>query len=556
VSTRADEPPHGGPSTTLVDGAPLAPDRVARNSVSVAAWTIVARATGFLLVAVVAAVLGPTFFGNTYQAVNQIPNLAYELLAGNLIVSLLVPPLVRQLDAGSPAAAERLAGGFLGVITAAFATVSMLLLLTGPIVLRLLTLGVDDPAVREAQLRAGLVLLAFVVPQLVLYGVAGTGMAVQQARGRYGLATAAYSVENLVIVVLLVVYRFAFGAGTDVETVGMLPLIVLGGGSTLAVAVHAGVQWWGARRCGTPLRMRAGWRDPQVTEVAKLAASSIGFAALNALRLFGMLIAAGSVAGGVVAFQLAFGLFNLPVAIGGRPIAWALVPRLTRLSDVGLKRRFLVEWGRGVAISVFVVAPVAVLYAVLAAPIADLVARGAMQGHGADLVAAALAGLAFGVVGESAFIHGTHACYSRRDARIPRDAMAIRVALTACGLVFAVVATDSTATLAVVGISVACGDLISALYLGHRLRRALGAHDRLILPSLLRTVAASGAMALVMVLTARGWTDLGRAVTPAIPGLILTALVGLAGYLVVQAALRSPELEPVRCRVFRTRGRA
>jgi peptidoglycan biosynthesis protein MviN/MurJ (putative lipid II flippase) len=73
-----------------------------RDSVTVALWTAVSRATGLVRVAVIAAVLGPTYLGNTYQFTNSVPNLVYYgLLGGALVSSLLVPTLVKHLAAGS-----------------------------------------------------------------------------------------------------------------------------------------------------------------------------------------------------------------------------------------------------------------------------------------------------------------------------------------------------------------------------------------------------------------------------------------------------------------------
>jgi putative peptidoglycan lipid II flippase len=72
----------------------------AGDSMIVAAWTVLSRVTGLLRFAVVGAVLGPTFFGNTYQFTNSLPNLVYYgFLAGSLFPSLLVPALVRHIDA-------------------------------------------------------------------------------------------------------------------------------------------------------------------------------------------------------------------------------------------------------------------------------------------------------------------------------------------------------------------------------------------------------------------------------------------------------------------------
>src|SRR5438270_5227304 len=88
----------------------------AGDSITVATWTIVSRITGVAKFACIGAVLGPTFFGNTYQFTNSLPNLVYYgFLAGSLFSSLLVPALVRHIDAGNRRASERVAGGFLGM---------------------------------------------------------------------------------------------------------------------------------------------------------------------------------------------------------------------------------------------------------------------------------------------------------------------------------------------------------------------------------------------------------------------------------------------------------
>ncbi|MGH3115333.1 MAG: hypothetical protein ACRDOP_17880, partial [Gaiellaceae bacterium] len=88
---------------------------VAGNSLTVAAWTTISRVTGLGRVVAIAAVLGPTYLGNTYQATNLVPNLVFELLAGSLLAGLIVPPLLRHLADDDLERAARVAGGFLGV---------------------------------------------------------------------------------------------------------------------------------------------------------------------------------------------------------------------------------------------------------------------------------------------------------------------------------------------------------------------------------------------------------------------------------------------------------
>ena len=99
----------------------------ARDTMTVAAWTIVSRVTGMVRVIVIGAILGPTFFGNSYQLTNVLPNLVfYGFLAGSLLSSLLVPALDRHIDAGDRDETARVAGGFLGVEW-------LMLLVAGPV---------------------------------------------------------------------------------------------------------------------------------------------------------------------------------------------------------------------------------------------------------------------------------------------------------------------------------------------------------------------------------------------------------------------------------------
>ena len=84
-----------------------------------AALTVVSRVTGFVRILVVAAVLGTTFLGNTYQSANSVPNILFELIAAGVLQAVLVPALVPHLDRGDRAEAEHIAGSVLGLASVA-----------------------------------------------------------------------------------------------------------------------------------------------------------------------------------------------------------------------------------------------------------------------------------------------------------------------------------------------------------------------------------------------------------------------------------------------------
>jgi len=494
-------------------------------------------------VAVVAAVLGATYFGNTYQATNLLPNLTYEFLTGSLFASLLVPSLVRHVDGRDREAIERIAGGFLGVALLAFAAAAAAAIVAGSLLLRLLSLGVDDPSVVIAQRTVGLPLIAMLMPQVLLYGLAATGGAVMNAHGRFALAAVAPAFESAGVIVTMVTFAAAFGTAPALEEVTTAHLVLLGLGTTTAVGLHAAVQWWGARRLGVRLRPRAGWRDPEVRRIVRLARPSLAYAGLNSSRVFAMLVAANRVPGGVVAFRLAVSFYQLPVAVWARPVAMAMLPGLARLHNDGAQRRFHADLTRGASLALFLSVPAAVAYVVLSWPLARAVSIGEMAtSAGVTMVAASLAALGIGIVGEASFVVASHASYARHDASAPLRAMVARTAVALAGIFVAFRFVDGTAILVTLGLAFSAGNLVGAWQLVRRVRSGLPRPDERLASSLAR---ATGAAA-VMVVPAH----LLATVLPGLLGFpgrhtvafVLAGVVGAAVYLAVQKACRSPEL--------------
>lgn len=516
---------------------------LAGNSISVAQWTLVSRLTGFARTTMVAAVLGATYLGNTFAATSYIPNLVFELLTGSLLASLLVPALVRHVDVRDRHAVERVAGGFLGLAIGAFALVAVLGVLAGPLLLAALSSTVSDPEVAAAQRDAGLVLLALVMPQVVLYAVAGIGGAVMNAHGRFALAAAAPALENIGGIVTMALYLALYGTGGDVADVGHGGLLLLGLGSTAAVGLHAAAQWFGAWRVGVRLAPRVGWRDPEVRTLARRAAPSLGYSALNAGRFFAITIAANGVAGGVVAFYLAQNFFFLPTALGARPISVALLPRLSRLFQAGALVRLRDEYVRGIGHVAFVTVPAAVAYLVLAEPLARAASFGALAtGPGIDLLAASLIGLALGVTMEGVFVIATNAAYAVDDVRTPFVAMILRTVISLLGMLIAIALAEGTAVLLTLGLAVSAGNAVGAGYLAARVHAGLPAGSQPLLAPVLRALGASLTMAVPAYVVAIGVERLAGGDVGELVAVGAAGLVGAVVFVAAQRALRSPEL--------------
>ncbi|MFZ0077937.1 MAG: lipid II flippase MurJ, partial [Trebonia sp.] len=183
--------PGAGPDA--LGGSDLtAPEGAVSDSLSVAVWTLVSRITGVLRGITIAAVLGATYFANTFQFTNSLPNLVfYGLLAGSMFSSLLVPALVGHIDSGNRSAEARTAGGLLGMAMLGMLAIVPAAAVATPWLLRLGSAGAADSAAASSQVHVGAVLVLLLLPQVPLYAIVGTATAVMNAHRRFALPAAA-----------------------------------------------------------------------------------------------------------------------------------------------------------------------------------------------------------------------------------------------------------------------------------------------------------------------------------------------------------------------------
>jgi putative peptidoglycan lipid II flippase len=189
-----------------MSGRALRPRGLGRAAVAVSGWNTVSRLTGFVRVLAVGAALGTTFLGNTYQSSNLVSNLLFELLAAGILSAPLVAPFVALFHRGRTEEVERLAGTLLGLSVAILGALALVLAVAGHQVMRVLTAGVDDPAVRAAEIRLGAFFLWFFLPQVVLYAVGAVASAVLNARQQFAAAAFAPVANNVVVTATMVAF--------------------------------------------------------------------------------------------------------------------------------------------------------------------------------------------------------------------------------------------------------------------------------------------------------------------------------------------------------------
>lgn len=514
---------------------------VARAAAVIAVATLLARLAGFARTLVFSANVGAGGVGDTYQTVNMLPNVVYEVAAGGALAAVAVPLIAGQLGGGRREDADQTASALLTWALAVLVPLSALLALAAPWLSGLLLGDTDVPGSADL----GTTMLVIFAPQVALYGVGIVLAGILQAHRRFLAAALAPLLSSLVVIGAYLGYRFLADASTTPADISSGAVWMLAGGTTLGVVVLSLPLLVPAARAG--VRLRPTFTFPE--GVARRAGSLAGAGVLALVAQQGAVAATlwlthapRTLDTGVVnVYTYVQAVYLLPYAVLAVPIATSAFPALAhsnaaelleqpvgtsaRDTLAGALRGILLLTAGAVTVLMAVSRPVGVFFASFD--------RGADAGGAAALAAlpAALSAYAPGLVGFSVTALLTRALYVR--GRPIHAALAVAAGWALAALVpIALVPEGSGAgtTLALLGIGSTLGMTVSAVVLVLLVRSAWGAEA---VQGSGRTLGA--AVVAVAVGLAVGDT-VARGLSPdslrsALGSGLLTALVTLLAYL-------------------------
>jgi putative peptidoglycan lipid II flippase len=515
---------------------------LARSTATQTVLTAVSRITGFARVVVVAAVLGTTFLGNTYQSANTVPNIVFELFAAGALQAVLVPALVARFDRGDDEGAERLAGSVLGLTLAVLGVLVVLGALASPLLMRALVSGVEDPAIRADQVALGTVFLLIFLPQILVYDVGLVATAVLHARGRFGLPAIAPAVNNVVVCAAYGTFwwmRRDRGPGLDLDA---LEIAVLAGGTTLGVVAFCALPIVGARRSGFRFRPNLDRSDPALRALARQGGWAALFLAMTQVLLGAVLVLGNPVEGGIVGYQVAFTFFLLPHALFALPVLNTLFPEAARQAQAGDLPGVATTVERGVRAIAYFVLPVAAGLVALAGPLTSVALFGETGAAGAEMVRLALVGFAPGLIGYGLFYFLTRILYALGDTRTPAVVHAGVVALGVVAMVVASNLATGDARIAALAWSHTGTYLVGAVLLGVVVHRRLRPRPQVASP----LIIGAGASAVAGIAMAAVGDRVGGAGRPgAALAVVAAGAVGAPLYVALQQALGGTRLGTV-----------
>lgn len=373
---------------------------LAGAAVLIAVVTAVSRVVGFGRVLVFSKTVGDTCLGDVYNTANLLPNVAFEVVAGGALASVVVPLLVGRFDRGERAEASQTMSALLTWTFVVLVPVAIVLAALAHPVMEFF-LGGDAACGAEA-VTVGTRMVRVFAPQIPLYGAAVVVGGALQARRSYLPSAAAPIVGSLVVIPAYLLFATMASGRTPLGQLSTRAELVLSVGTTLGVVGLAAATVLPALRRETRVPYRPTLRFPPGVAGRARSLALAGIAAFLAQQAAALVVAwLANRRGGEGAFTLytwAWQLYLLPYAVLAVPLATSAFQRLASAVEAGDAAAYARTTAATTRMVVLGSAAGATALAGAALPVARTFVLGPGSGEAAPL-AAGLVAFAPGLVG-------------------------------------------------------------------------------------------------------------------------------------------------------------
>jgi putative peptidoglycan lipid II flippase len=390
---------------------------VLRNILSVGAWTLVSRATGFLRDVVMAAILGTGPMADAFVVAFKLPNHFRAIFGEGAFNAAFVPAYSRVREQQGAAEAARFQGRIVSLLLLSQAILLALASLFMPQVVGLIAPGFKGG---DGRLDLAIELSRITFPYLLLITLATLYGGVLNAMGRFTAAAAAPILLNIVLVAALLAAPLfptaAHAAAWGVTLSGLLQLAVL----ILA-----------SRRAGVLAPLRRIRFDPDTKGFLRaLGPATIGSMGVQIAMFADTIIATLLPTGAVSALYYADRVYQLPLGVIGIAAGTVLLPEMSRLVAAGRpaeaaraqNRTMLIAWLMAAPFfAAFIIVPELIMRAFFV--------RGAFTLASADAAGSALLAYGAGLPAVILIRSAVASFYARGDTATPLWASLTAVAI-------------------------------------------------------------------------------------------------------------------------------
>ncbi len=466
--------------------------KVTRAAGVVGAATLLSRIFGYIRDMVLASFFGAGMAADAFIAAFRIPNLLRRLFGEGSLSIAFVPVFTEAMANGDRDDGLRLAVSALKLLLICLSVVAVIGVLVAPAIIQLVAPGFAQSPEKMA---LTVTLTRVMFPYVILIGLVALCMGILNVMGHFAAPAIAPVLLNLAMIAA--VYAVSrFSDSQTVRVIGLAGGVLLGGVLQLALQipflVKHGVRFW----------KPSGLWHPAMKKVGMLMLPTIFGAAVYQINiLVGTLLASLLPEGSVSYLYYADRLVQFPLGIFAQAAATAVLPSLSRQAVDGDHIGMGETFSHAMSLVLFITIPAMVGLIVLRDPIVALLfKRGAFDAQTTRLTSDALLYYALGLWAFSAVRIVVSTFYAMQDTRTPVKCATISIA---ANILFG---------LALMGPMKHCGlalatslaSMVNLVLLVVVLRKKLGMiRWRRIVSSCLKTLVASGIMALGVVMTCR-----------------------------------------------------
>jgi len=465
---------------------------VTRAAGVVGAATLLSRIFGYVRDMVLASFFGAGMAADAFIAAFRIPNLLRRLFGEGSLSVAFVPVFTETLLKGGREDGLRLAVSALKLLLVCLSVISVIGMVIAPFIIQAIAPGFSNLPEKMA---LTVTLTRVMFPYIILIGLVALCMGILNVLGHFAAPAIAPVLLNLAMIGAV----FAVSRFSDSETVQVMGLaggVLLGGVLQLALQmpylVKHGVRLW----------QRSGLWHPAMKKVGILMLPTIFGAAVYQINiLVGTLLASLLPEGSISYLYYADRLVQFPLGIFAQAAATAVLPSLSRQAANGDLAGMGDTFGHAMSLVLFITIPAMVGLIVLRDPIVALLfKRGAFDAQATRLTSDALLYYALGLWAFAAVRIVVSTFYAMQDTRTPVISATFSIAINIL-LGMALMGPMLHCGLA---LATALSSIVNLALLVYVLRDKLGGiRWRLIFSSGLKTLAASGLMALGVVVTCR-----------------------------------------------------
>jgi len=473
---------------------------IVRSSGVMAVGTLGSRLTGFLRTIAQSWALGAVGIGAAYVLSNTLPNVVYNLALGGILTSVIVPLIVNAAKRNGGRGISGYDQRMFTLVTLALAAVTVVATaLAVPIV----HLYAGSKILHSAPtLHLSVIFALFFIPQIFFYGMSSLIGAILNSRGSFAAPMWTPIVNNIVVIAVLVMYVVMAGIHKTPSTLSGGEVALLGLGTTLGIVAQTLALGPALRRVGFRWHPRTDFRRNEVREIGRMAGWMFAYiATTQAAFLVTTKVAGDATGAGIVQYNYAWLLFQLPYAVVGISVITALLPRMS--AHAAQRRYGLVrqDFSAGVRLSAAIVVPCSLVLAAIGPDLAQLfLGHGAMRPADARYTGVVFAVFCLGLVPYMVFQLQLRVFYALHDSKTPAFIGLVAMVVNIVANVVALDTLDRQSVVAALGVGFGLANLVGMVLAWRILSRRLrGLEGYFISRSLVRMHAAALPAALLAV---------------------------------------------------------